>query len=177
VPSPSVRRPTGGNGGAGGNVYIIADNSLAHLSLQRAHFNAGNGTHGGGLYPLFVSDSEVLVIVSGDGMTGKRGEDAYIKVPRGTIVSERLSNSQLLGELEADVFGNDPEAYDIDPPSIDLDEHGKCILVARGGKPGLGNKALSGGKGKLFRSVVRSLCLLSCCRSSRSPSFDMTDEQ
>jgi hypothetical protein len=88
-------------------------------------------------------------------MTGKRGEDVYIKVPRGTIVSEKLSNTQLLGSLEeTDVFGNDPEAYDIDPPSVDLDEHGKCILVARGGKPGLGNKALSGGKGKLFRSVV-----------------------
>lgn len=53
VPSPSVRRPTGGNGGAGGNVFIIADDTLAHLSLQRAHFNAGNGSHGGGRFPLY----------------------------------------------------------------------------------------------------------------------------
>lgn len=91
-------------------------------------------------------------------MTGKRGDDVYVSVPCGTIVSEKLSSSQLLGSIEqTDLFGNDPEAYDVDPPSVDLDEHGKCILVARGGKPGLGNKALSGGKGKLFRSVVRIL--------------------
>jgi GTPase involved in cell partitioning and DNA repair len=89
-------------------------------------------------------------------MTGRRGEDVYVKVPCGTLVSERLSQSQLLGSLdETDFFGNEPDAHDIDPPSVDLDEHGKCILVARGGKPGLGNKALSGGKGKLFRSAVR----------------------
>lgn len=104
---------------------------------------------------LLSLSSLTILRVLGDGMTGKRGDDVYIKVPRGTIVSEKLSNSQLLGSLEeTDVFGNDPEAYDVDPPSIDLDEHGMCILVARGGKPGLGNKALSGGKGKLFRSVV-----------------------
>jgi GTPase involved in cell partitioning and DNA repair len=89
-------------------------------------------------------------------MTGRRGDDVYVKVPCGTLVSERLSQSQLLGSLdETDFFGNEPDAHDIDPPSVDLDEHGKCILVARGGKPGLGNKALSGGKGKLFRSAVR----------------------
>jgi hypothetical protein len=101
------------------------------------------------------ADSSISDLHSGDGMTGRRGEDIYVKVPCGTIVSERLSQSQLLGSLEeTDLFGNEPDAHDIDPPSVDLDEHGKCILVARGGKPGLGNKALSGGKGKLFRSAV-----------------------
>lgn len=111
---------------------------MSHLSLQRSHFNGGDGSHGGA-----------------EGMTGRRGDDVYIKVPCGTIVSEKLSDSQLLGGFdEKDMFGNQPEAYDADPPTIDLDEHGKCILVASGGKPGIGNKGLSGGKAKLFRSMT-----------------------
>ncbi len=153
MPSPSVKKPTGGNGGAGGNVYLVADKSLTHLSLQRAHFNAANGLHGGG-----------------DGLTGRRGEDCYIKVPCGTVVTEKLTNSELLNGMgvygedvdedeTTNLFGKKPEAYDIDPPSVDLDDHGKCILVARGGKPGLGNKALAGGRGKHFRSIVISTFL------------------
>jgi hypothetical protein len=52
------------------------------------------------------------------------------------------------------MFGNVTEAFDVDPPSVDLDTHGACILVARGGRPGLGNKALSrGGKIKMQSSV------------------------
>lgn len=90
-----------------------------------------------------------------DGMTGRRGDDFYIKVPCGTIVTEKVSNSELLGGInETDMFGNEPQAYDADPPTVDLDEHGKCILVARGGKPGIGNKGLSSGKARLFRSMV-----------------------
>lgn len=47
--------------------------------------------------------------------------------------------------------------YDVDPPSVDLDAHGTCILVARGGPPGLGNKALSrGGKIRTNSSVRAS---------------------
>lgn len=41
---------------------------------------------------------------------------------------------------------------------MDLDTHGACILVARGGKPGLGNKALCrGGKIKMQSSVCERL--------------------
>lgn len=96
-------------------------------------------------------------------MTGRRGEDVYIKVPCGTIVTEKIPDSQLLGGInQTDIFGNEPDAYDADPPTVDLDEHGKCILVARGGKSGIGNKGLSGGKGKLFRSVVGIYILFIC---------------
>ena len=34
-----------------------------------------------------------LIILSGDGLTGKNGEDIYIRVPLGTVVTERLSDS------------------------------------------------------------------------------------
>ena len=57
MPSPAVKRPTGGNGGAGGNVYLVADRSMSHLSLQRSHFNGGNGSHGGCKFNLLL-DSE-----------------------------------------------------------------------------------------------------------------------
>ena len=104
---------------------------------------------------IITSSLLLLQFVLAEGMTGRRGDDHYIKVPCGTVVTEKVTDSELLeGIDEEDIFGNVPQAYDADPPTVDLDEHGKCILVARGGKPGIGNKGLSGGKGKLFRSVV-----------------------
>lgn len=48
-PVPGVKIPSGGNGGAGGSVYIVADSSLTSLSLQVSHFNAENGGNGGGM--------------------------------------------------------------------------------------------------------------------------------
>ena len=71
--APGKRRPTGGNGGRGGNVYIEADSSMSSLKFQTYHFNAGDGGHGGN-----------------DSRTGKRGKDIIIKVPCGTIVKERI---------------------------------------------------------------------------------------
>ena len=47
-PVPGVKIPSGGNGGGGGDVYIVADSSLTSLSLQVSHFNAENGGNGGG---------------------------------------------------------------------------------------------------------------------------------
>lgn len=58
-----------------------------------------------------------------------------------------------------DMFGNYGEIIDVDPPCVDLDTHGACILVAKGGRPGLGNKALSrGGKIRLQSSVGSTGC-------------------
>jgi GTPase involved in cell partitioning and DNA repair len=45
--SPGKKKPSGGNGGIGGNVYITADKSLTSMNFQTFHFNAEDGRHGG----------------------------------------------------------------------------------------------------------------------------------
>ncbi|MDF2729006.1 MAG: GTPase CgtA [Acidimicrobiia bacterium] len=64
-------KPTGGNGGPGGSVYLRADPSVATLlRYQRnPHYAAGHGTHG-----------------QGDVRHGKSGEALYLPVPLGTVV-------------------------------------------------------------------------------------------
>ena len=64
-------KPTGGNGGRGGSVYLRADTSVATLlRYQRnPHHSAGNGTHG-----------------EGDLRHGKGGQDLFLPVPLGTTV-------------------------------------------------------------------------------------------
>ena len=47
VLSPSCKRPNGGNGGKGGNVYLQIDNELSSFDFQTFHFNADDGGHGG----------------------------------------------------------------------------------------------------------------------------------
>ena len=64
-------KPTGGNGGPGGSVYLKADPSVATLlRYQRnPHYTAGHGTHG-----------------QGDVRHGKTGEALFLPVPLGTVV-------------------------------------------------------------------------------------------
>ncbi|MCX6027766.1 MAG: GTPase ObgE [Chloroflexi bacterium] len=62
--------PSGGNGGKGGDVYLVADpqvNTLVFFS-QQVHFRAANGDHG-----------------RGKNQTGAIGEDVLIRVPVGTM--------------------------------------------------------------------------------------------
>lgn len=47
VPAPSKKIPTGGNGGVGGNVYVVSDKSLTSFSFETHHFNAEDGKNGG----------------------------------------------------------------------------------------------------------------------------------
>jgi GTP-binding protein len=64
-------KPTGGNGGRGGSVYLRADPSVATLlRYQRnPHHSAGSGMHG-----------------EGDLRNGKAGKDLTLPVPLGTVV-------------------------------------------------------------------------------------------
>jgi GTPase len=65
--------PNGGNGGRGGDVYLVADlqiNTLIAFSKQ-IHFRAPDGNHG-----------------RGQNQTGATGEDLAIHVPVGTIAYE-----------------------------------------------------------------------------------------
>src|SRR5689334_23568108 len=63
--------PDGGDGGRGGAVVVVCDDSLRDLQgfRQSAHYRAGRGGHGGGAL-----------------RHGARGEDLTIGVPPGTLV-------------------------------------------------------------------------------------------
>jgi len=94
--------PNGGDGGDGGSVYFVVDtglNTLADFRYQR-HYRAKRGQNG-----------------MGSECTGKSGEDLYIRVPLGTIVSDE-DTGEMMG---------------------DLVEDGQTLLVAKGGVHGLGN--------------------------------------
>jgi len=75
--------PSGGRGGDGGDVYLIADPNLNTLVLfkKRSHFKAGRGAHG-----------------RGKNQTGARGEDCLISVPPGTVVYD-AETGVLLADL------------------------------------------------------------------------------
>jgi GTP-binding protein len=75
--------PSGGNGGSGGNVYLVVDpqrNSLVDFK-KRAHFKAPRGTHG-----------------QGKSQHGRGGKDLLLPVPPGTVVRDDET-----GELLADL--------------------------------------------------------------------------
>lgn len=95
--------PSGGNGGKGGSVLLVAEENLQTLLDFRYNhlFKAENGSRGGP-----------------NNRTGANGKDLIIEVPCGTV------------------------AYDAETDDIigDLVEPGQTLLVAEGGKGGLGNK-------------------------------------
>src|SRR3954462_1617993 len=65
--------PDGGDGGRGGDVWLVADRNVASLLGFRDHpfRRAVNGTHG-----------------KGKTAHGKRGADTVVGVPVGTVVKE-----------------------------------------------------------------------------------------
>jgi len=73
-------KPTGGDGGAGGNIIFKVDKNV-HTLLDfqyNRHFKAARGTHGGS-----------------NNKTGKEGQDLYIKVPQGTIIKDIVTGAIL----------------------------------------------------------------------------------
>lgn len=78
--------PSGGEGGRGGDVWIIADsslNTLLHLRYNPEHI-AGRGMHG-----------------EGSNRSGRDGEDTVIRVPVGTQIFESATG-QFLQDLATD---------------------------------------------------------------------------
>jgi GTPase len=94
--------PDGGDGGLGGSVYLKAVegmNTLADFRISRTY--RGQNGEGG----------------SGNDCTGHGGDDVYVPVPVGTVISD-LDTGEQLGDLAAE---------------------NQTLLVARGGKGGWGN--------------------------------------
>ena len=94
--------PAGGDGGKGGDVILVVSqhlNTLYHLRHQHT-FKAQNGEHGRGKQQY-----------------GAGGDDVYVKVPPGTLVTD-LDQDRLLADMK---------------------EPGEELVIARGGKGGRGN--------------------------------------
>ncbi len=94
--------PNGGDGGKGGDIYLQATSEINTLSEfhYRHHFKAQNGRPG-----------------EGCNCAGKGGDDLYIRVPVGTLVTD-IETGELITDLK-----NDNE----------------IALIANGGYGGLGN--------------------------------------
>ncbi len=75
--------PDGGDGGHGGDVYLVADdgiNTLVDFRVTRK-YKAESGQGG-----------------AGRNMTGKSGDDLEVKVPRGTVIHD-VDTGELIGDL------------------------------------------------------------------------------
>ena len=102
--------PDGGNGGRGGDVILVVDPNV-HTLLDfhhHPHQRAGNGRQG-----------------AGSNRNGADGSDLELRVPGGTVVTDRD------GVVLADLVGS-----------------GTRFVVAQGGRGGLGNAALASNRRK-----------------------------
>ncbi len=94
--------PDGGDGGDGGSVYLVATDNINTLVDFRFHsvHRAQRGQNG-----------------MGRQCTGRKGDDIFVSVPRGTVVYDKQTQEKL----------------------GDLTRVGEKLLVAQGGFHGLGN--------------------------------------
>ena len=94
--------PNGGDGGKGGSVFVLADrniNTLVDYRYTRT-FRGQRGENGGS------SDCY-----------GAGGDDLVLRVPVGTVISDKVSGQML----------------------VDLNAHDQKVMIAKGGNGGLGN--------------------------------------
>jgi GTPase len=113
--------PSGGDGGHGGSVFIVASAHINTLINYRFHpeFAAERGEHG-----------------MGSNRTGHGGADLELDVPIGTLVYEKPGDPDLPLKLVGD-----------------LAEEGQKVLVARGGRGGLGNARFATSTNRAPRKV------------------------
>jgi GTPase len=113
--------PSGGDGGHGGSIFIVASPHTNTLINYRFHpeFTAERGQHG-----------------QGSNRTGHTGEDLELAVPIGTLVYEKPADGE-------------------EPPHLlaDLAHEGDRVLVARGGRGGMGNARFATSTNRAPRKV------------------------
>ena len=124
--------PSGGDGGDGGSVTLIASSHLQTLYdfRYRKHFNAENGHPG-----------------EGKNRYGKKGEDIIIHVPCGTVVTIKDITPPPLDTQPTTPSPSrrSPAKIHVTPSTIvfDLITPGQALLIAKGGRGGLGNARFS----------------------------------
>lgn len=98
--------PYGGNGGKGGNVIFVGDSGLTTLMDFKyiRKIKADNGENG-----------------MTKNMFGKDAEDIYIKVPIGSVVYDKLTNTVI----------------------ADITKHNQEAIICKGGRGGRGNSAFA----------------------------------
>jgi len=113
--------PSGGDGGHGGSVFVVASPHTSTLIDFRFHpeFSAERGVHG-----------------MGSNRTGKNGEDLELAVPIGTLVYEKTGQPEEPLRLLAD-----------------LAVEGQRVLVASGGRGGMGNARFASSTNRAPRKV------------------------
>ena len=113
--------PSGGDGGHGGSVWVVASPHTNTLINYRFHpeIAARRGEHG-----------------QGSNCTGHSGEDIELAVPIGTLVYEKTDDSANPVRLLAD-----------------LAQEGARVLVARGGRGGMGNARFASATNRAPRKV------------------------
>ena len=113
--------PSGGDGGHGGSVFVVASphtNTLVQYRFVH-HFAAGRGAHG-----------------QGSNRTGHDGSNLDLPVPIGTLVYEKSGDPDVPDRLIAD-----------------LSTEGQRVLVARGGRGGMGNARFASATNRAPRKV------------------------
>jgi len=112
--------PSGGDGGHGGSIYIVASPHTNTLINYRFHpeFDAERGQHG-----------------QGSNRTGHAGENLELAVPVGTLVYEKSAEDEPRQLL------------------ADLAHVGDRVLVARGGRGGMGNARFATSTNRAPRKV------------------------
>ncbi|MCL2082756.1 MAG: GTPase ObgE [Oscillospiraceae bacterium] len=97
--------PDGGDGGRGGHVIVRADDNMSSLMdfKYQKTYSAQNGENG-----------------KGRGCSGRDGADLLIRVPRGTLIRDKLS-----GKIIADISSSEP------------------LVLCKGGRGGWGNRCFA----------------------------------
>jgi GTP-binding protein len=126
--------PSGGDGGHGGSVYIVASPHINTLINYRYH-------------PL--SDAEPGQHGMGSNCTGAGGKDLELAVPIGTLVYEKIAATQNPEHLENPEHPENP-SYKL---LADLSEEGQRVLVAKGGRGGMGNARFATATNRAPRKV------------------------
>ena len=120
--------PDGGDGGRGGDVVVVCDDSLRDLQSfkRRSHYRAGRGGHG-----------------SGSQRHGADGETLTIRVPPGTQIEGASGAGHEDGagsEHAREEEHGEGEAGDLLGRRWELLADGQTATIARGGGGGKGNK-------------------------------------
>jgi GTP-binding protein len=117
--------PSGGDGGHGGSVYVVASPHTSTLINYRFHpeTSAENGQHG-----------------MGSNCTGHGGADIELAVPIGTLIYEKTADPEQPWHLIAD-----------------LSVEGQRVLVAKGGRGGMGNAQFATSTNRAPRRVQPGL--------------------